>query len=178
MGDPKAQGTLNAQKTKILMLLTGTGRKGSRPLSRTLSHTQQRGFHEFIITAHTAGECLHFWQPQRRADREATCESLLATCRVQICRMGRAAELGPAPAEPGEVAGEQKADFKSVLGNKMPSSAREAQTVLGERPGRGKQSRFSGAAGNFRCPTLGTENGLVKHAGTCPGEIRSWGKSP
>lgn len=49
--------------------------------------------------------------------------------------MGRAAELGPAPAEPGEVAGEQKADFKSVLGNKTPSSAREAQTVLGERPG-------------------------------------------
>lgn len=93
--------------------------------------------------------------------------------------MGRAAELGPAPAEPGEVAGEQKADFKSVLGNKTPSSAREAQTVLGERPGgAGKQSRFSGAAGNFRCPTLGTENGLVKHAGTCPGEIRSRGKSP
>lgn len=51
--------------------------------------------------------------------------------------MGRAAELGPAPAEPGEVAGEQKADFKSVLGNKTPSSAREAQTVLGERPGGG-----------------------------------------
>lgn len=61
---------------------------------------------------------------------------------------------------------------------KRPPQPEKPRLSWGRGWGGGKQSRFSGAAGNFRCPTLGTENGLVKHAGTCPGEIRSRGKSP